>query len=508
MFRFYSKNVNLSSFKSLNLVSRNFSSLFKKNFNSVKSLPIISKETSLLLPQTTFKPNFSKKRFFSKTSELPDYLLNMPPTNITTLPSNLRIGTEESFGETATIGVFIDSGSVYETEDNNGVAHFLEHMTFKGTNKRTRVQLEEEIENIGGILNAYTSREQTVYYAKVLKKDVPVAFDILSDILLNSKFDPAAIESERGTILREMEEVNKEEQEVVFDLLHSAAFQGTSLGRTILGPEENIKSIKRKDLVDYVQKNYHSPRIAIGASGAINHEEIVNLAQKSFASLPISSKPLSHPVSFTGSMITLRDDTLPFAHLLISFEAVNYSHPDYFTFLVLQQIGGSWDRTLGGGKNVSSHLCANLANEELAITYFTFTNFFRNTGMFGFYAATEPEKIEECIKECMLEWDRIAEGATDVEVERAKFKLKTQLLMSLDGTTAIAEDIGRQILQYGRRLTPAEVFKRIDSISVHDVKRVAKDYLTDTEPAVAAYGPTLLVPDYNNIRDWTYQRRW
>lgn len=171
----------------------------------------------------------------------PAYVLNAPATEVTTLPSGLRVASEGSHGETATVGVWIGAGSRYETAQNNGAAHFLEHMAFKGTSKRTQHQLEVEIENMGGHLNAYTSREQTVYYAKVFKKDVPQAMDILSDILQNSKLDDAAIERERDVILREMEEVNKQQEEVIFDRLHETAFQGNGLGRTILGPIENVR---------------------------------------------------------------------------------------------------------------------------------------------------------------------------------------------------------------------------------------------------------------------------
>ena len=165
----------------------------------------------------------------------------------------MRVATETNpHAETATIGVWIDAGSRYETQANNGTAHFLEHMAFKGTAKRTTSGLEEEIENMGGHLNAYTSREQTTYYAKVFKKDVPKAVDILQDILQNSSLDKAHVERERGVILREMEEVEKEVEEVLFDHLHATAFQQTGLGRTILGYAENVRSITRDDLAKYI----------------------------------------------------------------------------------------------------------------------------------------------------------------------------------------------------------------------------------------------------------------
>ena len=205
---------------------------------------------TLLNIQSLKKSSLTTARSFgaaatTSTTSFPDYVLRAPSTDITTLNSGMRVASESVVGsETATVGVWIDAGSRYETAQNNGAAHFLEHMAFKGTSKRTQQQLEVEIENMGGHLNAYTSREQTVYFAKVFKEDVGSAVEILSDILLNSKLEEGAIERERDVILREMEEVNKQQEELVLDHLHATAFQGTGLGRTILGPEENIRSLR------------------------------------------------------------------------------------------------------------------------------------------------------------------------------------------------------------------------------------------------------------------------
>jgi mitochondrial-processing peptidase subunit beta len=239
-------------------------------------------------------------------ASFPDYVLRAPTTDVTTFSSGLRVASESVRGsETATVGVWIDAGSRYETAQNNGVAHFLEHLSFKGTAKRTQQQLEVEIENMGGHLNAYTSREQTVYFAKVFKNDVGRAVEILSDILLNSRLDEAAIERERDVILREMSEVNKQQEELVLDHLHATAFQGTGLGRTILGPEENIRSLTRADLVNYIQQHYTAPRMVIAGAGAIDHKQLCDLATQHFGSLPKAPKSglevRMDPAVFTGS---------------------------------------------------------------------------------------------------------------------------------------------------------------------------------------------------------------
>ncbi|GJP35824.1 hypothetical protein CLOM_g20345 [Closterium sp. NIES-68] len=217
----------------------------------------------------------------------------IPATRVTTLSNGLRVASEASLHpnapKTATIGVWIDAGSRYESEATNGTAHFLEHMIFKGTKRRSVQQLEMEVENAGGHLNAYTSREMTTYYAKVVQKDIPVAVDLLGDILQNSLFNEDAVNRERGVILREMQEIEKQVEEVLFDHLHATAFQFSPLGRTILGSADNVRSITREDLEKYIATHYTGPRMVVAASGAVDHDALVKLVEKTFASLPAAS---------------------------------------------------------------------------------------------------------------------------------------------------------------------------------------------------------------------------
>merc|ERR1711865_171946 len=211
--------------------------------------------------------------------------------------------------------------------------------------KRTQYQLEKEIEDRGGHLNAYTSREQTVYYAKVLKEDVEQATDILSDILQNSLLDKGAIERERAVILREMEEVMSMREEVVFDELHATAYQGTSLGRTILGPEENIRSITQEDLRKYTDTHYTAPRMVFAGAGAIEHEQMVDLASKTFDKLPAgnSSSEVSTELAqhkFTGADARFIDQSMKDVHFAMAFETVGWTHPDSVVFMVMQSLQG------------------------------------------------------------------------------------------------------------------------------------------------------------------------
>jgi len=259
----------------------------------------------------------------------PAYLVNAPVTEVTKTKSNgIRVASETAHGETATVGVWIDAGSRYETASNNGAAHFLEHMAFKGTKTRTQKQLEVEIENMGGHLNAYTSREQTVYYAKVFKNDVPKAMEILSDILQNSLLEPAAIERERDVILREMEEVNKQYEEQILDHLHETAFMGSGLGRTILGPEENIKSLTKNDLQDYIKTHYTADRFVVAGAGAVDHKQLVELTDKHFGKLPTTPAG-SVSTKFDSAVFTGSDKRIRFDSMGVCF-----SLWEYFCFLL------------------------------------------------------------------------------------------------------------------------------------------------------------------------------
>ncbi|PNF21225.1 Mitochondrial-processing peptidase subunit beta [Cryptotermes secundus] len=437
-------------------------------------------------------------------------LINVPPTLVTVLKSGLRVASEDSGAATATVGIWIDAGSRYEDDRNNGVAHFLEHMAFKGTASRSQTDLELEIENMGAHLNAYTSREQTVYYAKCLSEDVSKAVDILADIIQNSKLGEAEIDRERGVILREMQEVESNLQEVVFDHLHSIAFQGTALGRTILGPSEVIKRITRNDLVDYVKTHYKSPRVVLAAAGGVNHSELVKAAEKHFVGLKTTYEgeiPILQPCRFTGSEIRVRDDSMPLAHIAIAVEACGWPDSDNIPLMVANTIIGAWDRSQGGGTNNASRLATAATESNLAHSFQSFNTCYTDTGLWGIYFVCDPLKCEDMLYNVQSEWMRLCTSVTESEVERARNLLKTSMLLQLDGTTPICEDIGRQMLCYNRRIPLHELESRIEKVTAKDVQEVAMKYIYDRCPAVAAVGPVENLPDYNRIRSSMYWLR-
>jgi mitochondrial-processing peptidase subunit beta len=297
------------------------------------------------------------------------------------------------------------------------------------------------------------------------------------------------------------------------------------LGRTILGPKKNILSLKRDDLVSYIQTNYTADRMVLVGTGGVDHQELVQLATKHFANLPISPKPiplgrLAHAkTSFVGSEVRIRDDDMPTAHIAIAVEGVGWSSPDYFPMMVLQSIIGNWDRSLGSSPLLSSRLSHIISSNNLANSFMSFSISYSDTGLWGIYLTSENlYNLDDLAHFTLKEWSRMSIAPTDVEVERAKSQLKAGLLLGLDGTTAIAEDIGRQLVTSGRRFTPKQIANAVNAVTTDEIKRVAQKYLWDKDVsqydmtkrtrlahglhqiAVAALGSIEGLLDYNRLR--------
>jgi len=365
---------------------------------------------------------------------------------------------------------------------------------------------------MGAHLNAYTSREQTVYYAKVFKNDVPKAVEILADILQNSLLDEGAIARERDVILRESAEVNKMYEEVILDELHSTAFMGTGLGRTILGPDENIKNLTRGDLQNYIDTHYTANRFVIAGAGAVDHKQLTDLTQKHFGGLASTSKVAAastfEPAIFTGSDKRIRYDSMGEAHIALAFQGASWTSEYSFPLMIMQTLLGSYDRASPAGRNIGSKLAADVSEENLMHSFTSFNTCYKDTGLFGVYLVCDDNKAEAALWALTNNLVRLCHNVTDQEVERAKTQLKANMLMQLDSFSNIAEDIGRQMLTYGRRMSSAEVFARIDAITTCDIKATANKIINDEDHAMAAIGPIFEVPDYNWIRRRSFYSRY
>ncbi|KAM4587478.1 cytochrome b-c1 complex subunit 1, mitochondrial [Odontesthes bonariensis] len=439
-------------------------------------------------------------------------LLGAPETHLTTLDNGLRVASEDTGHATCTVGLWISAGSRYESEKNNGAGFFLEHMAFKGTKNHPQTALEQQVESMGAHLSAYTSREHTAYYMKTLTKDLPKAVEILSEVVQSCSLNEAEMEQQRGVVLRELEEVEGNLQDVCLDLLHATAYQGTPLGQSVLGPSSTARNVTRQDLVDYISSHYKAPRMVLSAAGGVNHEELVGLAKTHFSGVSFEYEgdavPVLSPCRFTGSEIRMRDDALPLAHIAISVEGASATSPDIVPLMVGNAIIGSYDLTYGGGKHLSSRLARLAVEDKLCHSFQAFHSSYSDTGLLGIYFVSDRHHIDDMMHWSQNAWMNLCTTVTESDVVRGRNALKASLVGQLNGTTPICDDIGRHILNYGRRIPLAEWNARIDAVTPRMVRDICSKYIYDKCPAVAGVGPVEQLPDYNRMRSAMYWLRF
>lgn len=411
---------------------------------------------------------------------------------ISTLPNGLRIVTEHMPGlQSASIGLWVMAGGRHETAPQNGIAHFLEHMAFKGTTRRTSLQIAEEIEDVGGYINAYTSKEMTAYYARCLVADVPLALDVISDIVLNPIFDPKEIETERHVILQEIGQALDTPDDIIFDWLQEVSYPDQPFGRTILGPSERVGSFTRDDLLTFVRQHYGPDRMILSASGGVDHESIVHQARSIFGGLTaIGGNPL-HAARFIGGE-RREVKKLEQVHFAMSLEAPGFRDPEVYAAQV-------YAMAMGGG--MSSRLFQKIREERgLCYSIFAQAGAYEDTGSITIYAGTSKEEIADLARLTADEMKRAADDMTEVEVARARSQLKAGLLMGLESPSNRAERNARMLSIWGRVPGPEEAVERIDSVSMQDVRQFA-GHLASARAALALYGPVAKAPGLEAIRD-------
>jgi predicted Zn-dependent peptidase len=410
-----------------------------------------------------------------------------------TLANGLRIVTERMDGlQSAAIGIWVLSGGRHERPEQNGIAHFLEHMAFKGTKRRSALDIAEVIEDVGGYINAYTSREATAYYARVLEADVPLALDVVSDIVLNPVFDPGEIEVERGVILQEIGQSLDTPDDVIFDWLQEKAYPDQPLGRTILGAPERIRAFNRADLQGFVAEHYSPANMILSAAGAVDHDKIVAEAEAIFGHLPKGRLHHPAPAHFVGGEYRV-EKPLEQAHLALAFAAPDYTDPAIYT----AQIYAS---ALGGG--MSSRLFQEVREKRgLCYTIFAQTGAHADTGMMTIYAGTSAEDLGDLTTITLDEMKRAADDMTEAEVARARAQMKAGLLMGLESPSNRAERLARQMQVWGRIPPLSEVVDNIDAVTVDDVRSLAAHMITKAPSALALYGPVSGAPDWQAIQE-------
>lgn len=411
--------------------------------------------------------------------------------SISTLSNGLRVITDSNDRvDSAAVGVWVNVGSRYETPAINGVAHFLEHMAFKGTTTRSAQEIAEAVENVGGYLNACTSRETTAYYARILKEDVDLGLEILADILQNSTFDPQEIEREREVILQEISQCHDTPDDIIFDHFQETAYPGQSVGRSILGPQQVIRQLKREDLIDFISQKYVASRMVLAAAGNIHHDQIVAYVEEKFSKVKPDASVVFEPAKYSGGYFTESRD-LEQLHLLIGYEGVSLDDPQYYTVAVLATL-------LGGG--MSSRLFQEVREKRgLAYSIYAFKSCFTDTGLFGIYAGTAPQQAKELVDVIQTEVANITKNLDEQELSRSRSQLKASLLMSLENIPTRCEQLAQHMIYFGRPISRAEIIDRVDAVNTEDLETAANRIFATT-PTITALGNISQVPDYDYFR--------
>jgi predicted Zn-dependent peptidase len=400
---------------------------------------------------------------------------------ITRLPTGLTVVTDAMpHLETASLGVWVGAGSRDERPDEHGISHLLEHMAFKGTARRTARQIAEEIEAVGGDLNAATSIESTAYYARVLRADVPLALDVLSDILAAPAFDPNELKREQNVIVQEIGAAEDTPDDLIWDRLQETAYTGQPIGRSILGTPVTVRSFDRERLAHYLQRNYRGGDMVISAAGAIDHKQVVAEVEQKFASFNGAAAPAPEQARFIGgSRIESRE--LEQVHIALAMHGLPQRDPTLYSMQVFTNV-------LGGG--MSSRLFQEVREQRgLCYSIYSFHAPYTDTGMFGLYAGTDAADVAELMRVVVGEIHAAAETISEAEVSKAKAQMKAGLLMALESSGARAEQLARQMFAWGRVIPLDELVARIEAVSVESTRAAGRALIARGKPAVAALGP-------------------
>ena len=410
---------------------------------------------------------------------------------ITRLKNGLHVITHNMpHLESVALGIWVKAGARDERPEENGVAHFLEHMAFKGTKRRTAQGIAEEIESAGGEINAATGMETTTYYARTLKADWPLAMDILADIFTESTLDTDEMERERDVILQEIAASKDQPDDLVFDLAQSASYGDHPLGRSILGTTELVQTMTREQMLAWRTRNYWASRMVVCAAGNIDHQAFAKETEKLFGHMERGSAPQRQsPIFASGSSIEQKP--LDQTHIVLGFAAPNYRDPRIYQLQVLSS-------ALGGG--MSSRLFQEVREKRgLCYSVFAFGTSYEDVGQLGVYAATSPEHTPELIDvtaDVMLSMGR---NVSDKEIARAKAQLKTSLVMNLESASSRADQIARQYLAFGEVPDVSTLVKRIDAVAAENVRELAYDIFSSSRPSLSAVGQLSTLASYSDI---------
>ena len=409
---------------------------------------------------------------------------------VTRLDNGLRVVSDPmSTVETVSVGVWVEVGTRHEHPRINGVSHLLEHMAFKGTARRDARAIAEEIEAVGGHLNAYTAREHTAYFAKVLKEDAGLAIDIIADILQNALLDPDELERERAVIIQEIHQAHDTPDDIIFDFFQETAYPDQSLGRPVLGSAELVREMSRDTISAYLRENYCASRMILSAAGRIEHDYLVELAGNAFGGLACEGAMADDPARYVGGDFREHRD-LEQVHLLLGFDGVPFRDPDFYALSIFSTL-------FGGG--MSSRLFQEVREKRgLVYSVYSFPSCYIDGGLFGIYTSTGEDEVAELVP---LVCEEIGKARLDIgedEVARARAQLKASILMSLESTSARCEQLARQMMVFGRPIPVAEVVANIEAVDAAQVKRTARRVAAG-RPVIATLGPIDRLESFDSI---------
>lgn len=409
---------------------------------------------------------------------------------VSTLANGLRVATDTMASvESVSLGVWVGAGTRYETPEVNGVAHLLEHMVFKGTRRRSAQQIAEEIEAVGGHLNAYTSRETTAYYAKVLKDDAGLALDMVADLLQHATLDEEELRREREVVIQEIGQANDTPDDIVFDHFQTAAYPDQPIGRPVLGTTDIVGHLSRADVAAYHGGHYGADAMVLVAAGNIDHGWLVDRAGELFADLRPCDQEPTPAATYAGGELR-HDRDLEQLHMLLGFPSVGYHDDDFYAVSVLSTL-------LGGG--MSSRLFQEIREKRgLVYSVYSFTSAYRDGGLFGIYAGTGGDEASELIPVLCDEIAKVAATVSEAEVARARAQLKASQLMGLESTSGRCEQAGNQLLIFNRPLPVSETVAKIDAVDAQAVAKAAQRLFTG-RPTLAALGQIGALESYDRI---------
>lgn len=403
--------------------------------------------------------------------------------NLVTMDNNANVLTEKvAHVRSVSIGFFVDIGSRYETSDINGASHFIEHLMFKGTGRRTPKDIAEELDAVGGQLNAFTTKEYTCYYARVLDEHFDLAVDLLGDMLFESKFDPADIDRERNVIIEEIKMYEDTPDELVHDIFAGSIWRGHSLGQPIIGTADVINSLSRDSLYDYYKTHYNPGRMIVAVAGNINHDVVIDRLRPVFEKREVKESPRQVNTPATKRQITCRNKDTEQVHLIVGAPGLKLDHEKIYVMQIINTI-------LGGG--LSSRLFQEIREQRgLVYSVYSYHSSYHDTGLFGVYAGLSKQNVDEVLALIFKQVRDIqVNGVKEEELHRAREQLKGNLYLSLENVNTRMSRLGKSQMYLGRVVAPEEIINKVNKVTISDIQELAKEVLDPQGFSLASIGP-------------------